>query len=194
MEEKNLKDDITYENRLNVPESEKKKGDENLNSNNLEEAIRCYSKAIMAVKILYDDKAINKVQLSRMVKEIGIPSNLNISYCYLKLKEWQRVIDHTSRVIEFDSKHVKALYRRCLAYIEINKFDKADQDLIVLEELIGGTKELEDLENKLERKQEEIKENETLIYKKMFKKYVDGIIRINRIYRKNFQRKSRKKK
>jgi tetratricopeptide (TPR) repeat protein len=175
MEEKKLTDDISYENRLNVPESEKKKGDENLHSNNLEEAIRCYSKAIMAVKILYDDKAINEVELTKMVLEIGIPSNLNISYCYLKLKDWQKVVDHATRVIEFDKKHVKALYRRCLANIELKKFEKADEDLAVLEELIGGTKELEDLETKFENTKQELKDNETKIYKKMFRKYVDGI-------------------
>jgi tetratricopeptide (TPR) repeat protein len=175
MEDKTLTDNITYENRLNVPESEKKNGDEYLQSNNLEEAIRCYSKAIMAVKILYDDKAIDSEQLKKMVKEIGIPSNLNISYCYLKLKEWQKVVDHTTRVIEFDSRHVKALYRRCLAYINLQKFEKADLDLVVLEDSIGGSKELEELENLFEKKQEEIKENQSLIYKKMFKKYVDGI-------------------
>lgn len=176
MEDNKLTEEISFENRLSVPESSKKKGDEYLKANDLEEAIRCYSKVIMAIKILHDDKAIDERELARMVKEIGIPSNLNMSYCYLKMKEWQKVIDHTTRVIEFEKTHVKALYRRCLANIELNKFDKADEDLIMLEELIGGSKELEDLENKFENKKKEIQENEMLIYKKMSKKYFDGKI------------------
>lgn len=172
----NINNDYSYAERLQVPYIEKKNGDEMIKENNYDEALKHFSKAIMAVKLLNDENILSKEELEKYVKEVGIPSNLNISLCYLKQKDWESVIAHTNRVIEFDKTHVKARYRRCLAYIYLNKFDQADEDLIELEELIGGTRELEDLEELFEKRKKENKESENLIYRKMFKKYVESKI------------------
>jgi peptidylprolyl isomerase len=182
MEEKSLKnennsDNYSYEDRAQAPYIEKRKGDDKLNNeNNFQEAITCYAKAILAIKILNDDKSFSKEDIEKYIKEVGIPSNLNISLCYLKNRDWDQVIQHTSKVLEMDKKNVKALYRRCLALINKKKFDKADEDLIELEELIGGSKQLEELESLFEQSKKNVKLEEDKVYKRMFKKYVKGKI------------------
>jgi hypothetical protein len=128
----------------------------------------------MSIKILNDEKVINLETLQKMIREVGVPANLNISYCYINKKDWSNAVPHLDRVIEFDKYHVKALYRRCLAYINLNKLEQADEDLIVLENLIGGSKELEELEELYEKKQGEKKIDEKTIYSRMFKQYVNG--------------------
>jgi tetratricopeptide (TPR) repeat protein len=169
-----INENYNFEDRLQVPYIEKKNGDEMLKQGKLEEAMKHFSKAIMSIKILNDEKVIGETTLQKMIKEVGVPSNLNISYCYINQKDWRGALPHLDRVIEFDKKHVKALYRRCLCKINLNKFEEADDDLMTLEDLIGGSKELEDLEEMFEKKQKQGKTDEKTIYSRMFKQYVNG--------------------
>jgi hypothetical protein len=101
---------------------------------------------------------------------------LNLSFIYNKRKDWANVILSTNKVLEYDEKHVKALYRRCYAYINQNNYLKADEDLERLEYLIGGTEELETLHKLFEDKQKQEKMKEKSTYKKMFSTYVQGIL------------------
>lgn len=92
----------------------------------------------------------------------------------MKQKDWNSVILCTSKVLQYNDKHTKALYRRCLAFINLSKFEQAEDDLDVLEELIPDTTELKELKNALGNRKRMNNESENLIYKKMFNKYVDG--------------------
>ena len=66
-----------------------------------------------------------------------------------------------------------------MALIYLERFDKADEDLFELEDLIGGSKELEDLESLFEQKKKDKKWKEDELYRKMFRKYVEGNILFN---------------
>ena len=104
---------VSYENRLQVPYIEKKLGDNMISEKKYEDALKHFSKAIMSVKIITDENALDAKGIENLIKEVALPSNLNISLCHMKLKDWKSVITHTSRVLEFDSKNVKGYYRRC---------------------------------------------------------------------------------
>lgn len=173
-----MENDFSYEDRLNVPYMEKQKGDKFLKENNLDEALKAYSKAIMALKVLFQDKSLDQEMMEKYVREAGIPSNLNLSFIYIKQKQWSTVIACCNKVLEVENNNTKALYRRCLAFINTNNFEKADKDLEILEDLIGGTNELEILEKMFEDKKKEVKNSEDQIYKRMFKKYVTSNIKI----------------
>ena len=169
---------------------EKKRGDEYLKKLEFDMALKHYSKVIMAIKILQDDSSLEKANLNldKYVKEYGvnfllikknqIPANLNMAYIYNKLKDWKSVISSCSKVIEYDKNNVKALYRRSMAYVNLLKYENADKDIETLEDLIPRTKELEDLIKYMENHQLKNRENNDLLYKKMYKKFVESKIKI----------------
>lgn len=167
-------EDYNFEDRLQVPYLEKSKGDEMLKQGKLDDASKHFCRAILSIKVLNDEKLISEETLYNYIKEVGTASNLNLSYIYMNQKDWTSAVTRLDRVIEFENKHVKALYRRCLCLINLNKFDEADNDLMTLEDLIGGSKELEDLEEIFEKRRSKDKSEEKTIYSRMFKQYVNG--------------------
>ncbi len=166
-------DNYSFEDRLQVPYIEKKLGDELLKSTEYLKATPHYAKAIMAIKMLNDEKVLSQDDLNKYVKEVGVLCNLNLSLCYFKLKDWENVIVHSRRVVEYDSKNIKARYRRCIACINLKMFERADEDLFELEGLIPNSTELDDLNKLYLQGKQKIKEEENNMYKKMFKKYND---------------------
>ena len=170
----NPEDEISFEERMNVPYNEKKKGDSELKIQNYDNAMKHYAKAIMSIKILMDEKCLFGTILEDYVKDVGMPSNLNLSLCYLNSKEWAMAIPHLNKVIDFDNAHVKARYRRCLCYVNLGTFEKAEEDLEFLKGKIGGTKEFEELKTGYDQKKGKVRKEEKKFYNKMLKEYING--------------------
>lgn len=55
----------------------------------------------------------------------------NLAACYIKEQKWEKAIHMCSKVLEVDSKNLKARYRRSLAYLRLKdtKLAAADLDL-----------------------------------------------------------------
>ena len=141
-EEKNSKNDkeinenydfvlnlLIQKNRKDVPYIEKENGDIKFKEKNFDEALRHYSKAIMSIKILLDDKVLTtEEEIGKYVKEVGviilknqIPSQLRLSICYLKKEDWKNVIYYCNKVLDLETDNEKSLYRRCHAYIKLQQ-------------------------------------------------------------------------
>jgi tetratricopeptide (TPR) repeat protein len=172
--EKPEDEEYSYSQRIEVPYLEKAKGDTNLKSQNYELAMKHYSKVIMSIKILMDEKALEGETLQKYVKEVGVPSNLNLSLCYINMKDWKSAIPHLNKVLEYDKTNVKARYRRCLCLCNTREFEKANEDLILLNEQIKDTKELEDLKRIFQERNFIMNSEEKKFYNKMFKEYIQG--------------------
>ncbi|KAK3018976.1 hypothetical protein RJ639_003395 [Escallonia herrerae] len=54
--------------------------------------------------------------------------NLNVAACLLKMGEWKKSIEACNKVIEANPGHVKALYRRGMAYMSAGDFEEARND------------------------------------------------------------------
>ncbi|KAM0026468.1 putative peptidylprolyl isomerase [Helianthus debilis subsp. tardiflorus] len=54
--------------------------------------------------------------------------NLNVAACYLKLGDCRKSIETCNKVLDANPVHVKALYRRGMAYMEVGDFDEARAD------------------------------------------------------------------
>ncbi|KAF5750891.1 peptidyl-prolyl cis-trans isomerase PASTICCINO1 [Tripterygium wilfordii] len=54
--------------------------------------------------------------------------NLNVAACYLKMGECRKSIETCNKVLEANPAHVKALYRRGMAYMEAGDFEEARSD------------------------------------------------------------------
>jgi tetratricopeptide (TPR) repeat protein len=167
-------EEYSYEQRLEVPYLEKAKGDTQLKSRNYELAMKHYSKVIMSIKILMDDKALEGETLQKYVKEVGVPSNMNLSLCYINLKEWKTAIQHLNKVLDYDKNNVKARYRRCLCLCNSREFEKAHVDLIFLSEQIQDSIEYEELKKIYEESKIKLNNDEKKFYNKMFKEYIQG--------------------
>jgi hypothetical protein len=138
MEDKNLKEicpvkpydkfsnprvkDLTP-NSLDIPRIEKNLGDVKISEKNYDDAISHYKNSIMALKILFDDEKFseNEKKATELIEEVGIPVHLNLAYCYLQIQDWNNVEFYCTKVLEIKPLQLKALYRRCKAYLNLKK-------------------------------------------------------------------------
>lgn len=87
--------------------------------------------------LLYTVQAVNFIEYDssfsdddkQQVKLLKVSYNLNNAVCKLKLKEYKEAAKLCSKVLEIDSKNVKALYRRAQAYIQLVDLDLAELDI-----------------------------------------------------------------
>ena len=65
----------------------------------------------------------------QQAKVLKIICNLNNAACKLKLKDYKQSVKLCTKVLDADSKNVKALYRRAQAYIQLVDLDLAELDI-----------------------------------------------------------------
>ena len=93
-----------------------------------------------------------------------------MAYIDIKNKNWSEVIRHCGKVLYVDPDNIKARYRKCLALINQGELEKADEELIYLEDEIGGNPELEELEELYENSQRKAEGNDDEVLKKIGRK------------------------
>lgn len=168
-QEANSTKDYEYSDRLKVPYLEKESGDKFLKSERFDDALKCYAKVGMSMKILCEDKALNDLELKKYVSEVSIPTHLNMSYIYFKRQDFDNVIKFSSKILELLPDHTKARYRRCFSQISIGKLTEADRDLEILKQKLEGTSELKELISKYNEKLNKSKDDRTSFYKRFTK-------------------------
>ncbi|ORY47445.1 TPR-like protein [Rhizoclosmatium globosum] len=62
----------------------------------------------------------------------------NLAACQIKLSNWPRVVASANQVLKLTPTNAKALYRRGMAYRELNELAKAESDLTKADELAPG--------------------------------------------------------
>ena len=112
-----------------------------------EEAINKYKETINTLLEEIVKLTIDMNILDSLKEEIIIPCYQNIALCNMKLKKWTKVKTYSKKALALNKDNVKAAYRLCYANIKLGHLKKADHQLEDLEKLIGGTPELEELEN-----------------------------------------------
>ncbi|KAL6278020.1 hypothetical protein ACE6H2_021621 [Prunus campanulata] len=65
--------------------------------------------------------------------------HLNVAACYLKMGECRKSIETCNKVIEANPGHVKALYRRGMAYMTVGDFEEAKSDFKTMIKLDKST-------------------------------------------------------
>nr|GEW88632.1 ribonuclease H-like domain, reverse transcriptase, RNA-dependent DNA polymerase [Tanacetum cinerariifolium] len=65
----------------------------------------------------------------QQAKVLKISCNLNNAACKLKLRDYKQAVKLCTKVLDADSKNVKALYRRAQAYIQLVDLDLAETDI-----------------------------------------------------------------
>ena len=137
----------------------KNESDEYLKNNQLSKASNTYTKAVLNVKYLIDEKLINKKLKEELEKEILIPSNLNLSYIDIQNKNWEECIRHSLKVLLFDKNNFKARYRKCFSHIKQKNIEKANEDFNILKEQNKDSLELKELEELFENNKKDYNGN-----------------------------------
>jgi len=133
------------EKTLEIAYAEKASGNEFFRQGQLEEASKAYSKALLAVNQAFRE-AEDEVQLKALVQEVQIPALLNLALCYLRLgTDVKNAVVHCTSVLQIEPGNIKALYRRAQAYLALQDFDLARQDLVTALNLDPTNASLKDL-------------------------------------------------
>eukprot|EP00253_Pinus_taeda_P010337 PITA_10337 len=133
-------------------------------------ASKKYDKAILsgsAAKCIEYDNAFSEDQ-KQQTKALKVTCNLNNAACNLKLKEYREAAKLCSKVLEVDSKNVKALYRRAQAYIETADLDQAESDIKKALEIDPSNRDVKMEYNTLKEKQKEYNKEEAKLFGNMF--------------------------
>ena len=151
--------------------------DDLLKKKNYEEAINNYKSTINTLLEEFNDKTnVNSLIIDGLKEEIIIPCYQNISLCHMKMNNWLKMKTYSKKVLELDSENIKASYRLCLANIKLGHLKKADHQLEDLEKKIGGSPELEELEEIYALNKLNAEGNNDELLKKMGKKLTNGRI------------------
>ena len=70
-----------------------------------------------------------RTSLQKDIDSLRLVAFNNMAAVYLKTEEYEKAIDKTTRVLEEDANHKKALFRRGMAYRKTNQLHKALEDL-----------------------------------------------------------------
>ena len=151
--------------------------DDLLKQKKYEEAINSYKNTIKCVLEEFNDKMNVDISIIDNLKiEIIVPCYQNISLCHMKLKNWLKMKTYSKKVLEVDPDNIKANCRLCLSNIKLGHLKKADHQLEDLEKKIGGSPELEELEEIYALNKLNAEGNNDELLKKMGKKLTNGRI------------------
>lgn len=97
--------------------------------------------------------------------------NLNVAACHLKLGECRKSIETCNKVLEANPAHVKALYRRGMAYMEVGDFEEARSDFEMMLK-VDKSSELDATSalKKLKQKQQDVEKKARRQFKGLFDK------------------------
>jgi len=93
---------------------------------------------------------------------------LNMAQCQLKLREYNKVIEHCNKALEIDKRNVKAYYRRALAYFNKVDWEAAGADFKKALELEPDNKDVIREYNRLKQTMREQDAKDKKIFAKLF--------------------------
>ncbi|XVF32109.1 hypothetical protein REPUB_Repub17cG0053700 [Reevesia pubescens] len=157
---------------MNTPEKIEAAGKKKEEGNVLFKAgkyVRASKRYEKAVKYIEYDSSFSEEE-KKQAKALKVACNLNNAACKLKLKDYKQAEKLCTKVLEFESSNVKALYRRAQAYIHLADLDLAEFDIKKALELDPDNREVK-LEYKvLKEKIKEYNKKEAKLYGNMFAK------------------------
>ncbi|KAJ7957281.1 Peptidylprolyl isomerase [Quillaja saponaria] len=117
--------DMNTQEKIEAAGRKKEEGNALFKAGKYERASKRYEKAVTFIE--YDSSFSDEEK--QLAKVLKITCNLNNAACKLKLKDYKQAEKLCTKVLELDSRNVKALYRRAQAYIQLVDLDLAELDI-----------------------------------------------------------------
>ncbi|CAH2044761.1 unnamed protein product [Thlaspi arvense] len=124
------------------------------------------------VKYIEYDSTFDEEE-KKKARALKIACNLNNAACKLKLKDYKEATKLSSKVLEMDSRNVKAMYRRAQAYMETADLDLAELDIKKALEIDPDNKEVKIEYKKLKEKVKEYNRKDAKFYSNMLAKMLE---------------------
>lgn len=158
--------DMNTEEKIEAAGKKKEEGNACFKAGKYAKASKRYEKA---AKYIEYDTSFGEEE-KKQAKALKVTCNLNNAACKLKLKDYKQAEKLCTKVLEIDSKNVKALYRRAQAYINLVDLDLAEFDIKKALEIDPANRDVK-LEYKvLREKVKEINKKDAKFYGNMFAK------------------------
>eukprot|EP00268_Persea_americana_P026861 TRINITY_DN263_c0_g2_i1.p1 TRINITY_DN263_c0_g2~~TRINITY_DN263_c0_g2_i1.p1 ORF type:complete len:577 (+),score=198.04 TRINITY_DN263_c0_g2_i1:428-2158(+) len=120
-----------------------------------------------AAKFIEYDSSFSEEE-KQQSKVLKVTCNLNNAACKLKLKDYKEAEKLCSKVLEIESRNVKALYRRAQAYIHLADLDLAELDIKKALEIDPNNRDVKLEYKTLKEKVKEYNKKEAKLYGNMF--------------------------
>ncbi|KAG6494055.1 70 kDa peptidyl-prolyl isomerase-like [Zingiber officinale] len=129
-------------------------------------ASKRYEKAAKFVE--YDSSFSDEEK--KQSKALKLTCNLNNAACKLKLRDYKQAVKLCTKVLELDSRNVKALYRRAQAHINLCDLDLAEQDIKKALEIDPDNRDVKVEYKRLKEKVREYNKKDAKFYSNIFAK------------------------
>ncbi|CAI9297453.1 unnamed protein product [Lactuca saligna] len=165
VKEKESWDMITPE-KIEAAGKKKEEGNVLFKAGKYEKASKRYEKG---VKYIDYDTSFSEEE-KKQAKVLKVSCNLNNAACKLKMKEYKEAEKLCTKVLEMESRNVKALYRRAQAYINVGDLDLAEIDIKKALEIEPENRDVKMEYKVLKEKMREYNKKDAKFYGNMFAK------------------------
>lgn len=117
--------EMSTEEKIEAAKKSKDKGNEAFKAGKNDKAIKFWDHARQSIE--YDDSF--DADSKALAKEIKRSCHLNLAAAHLKNANYKEACKESSKILDSDSFHLKALYRRAQAYIGLGDWVEAAQDI-----------------------------------------------------------------
>ncbi|XP_040992667.1 peptidyl-prolyl cis-trans isomerase FKBP62 isoform X2 [Juglans microcarpa x Juglans regia] len=158
--------DMNTQEKIEAAGKKKEEGNLLFKAGKFAKASKRYEKA---VKYIEYDSSFSEEE-KKQAKAVKVACNLNNAACKLKLNEYKEVEKLCTKVLELESRNVKALYRRAQAYIRQADLDLAELDIKKALEIDPDNRDVKLEYKTLKEKMKEYNKREAKFYGNMFSK------------------------
>ncbi|XP_030507445.2 70 kDa peptidyl-prolyl isomerase isoform X2 [Cannabis sativa] len=158
--------DMNTQEKIEAAGKKKEEGNALFKAGKYERASKRYEKAVSFVE--YDSTFTDEEK--QQAKVLKITCNLNNAACKLKLKDYKQAEKLCTKVLDLDSKNVKALYRRAQAYIQLVDLDLAEIDIKKALEIDPDNRDVKMEYKLLKEKVREYNKKDAQFYSNIFAK------------------------
>ncbi|KAL2470706.1 Peptidyl-prolyl cis-trans isomerase FKBP62 [Abeliophyllum distichum] len=158
--------DMNTQEKIDAAGKKKEEGNVLFKAGKYARASKRYEKA--AKYIEYDTSFSEEEK--KQSKALKITCNLNDAACKLKLKDYKQAEKLCTKVLELESKNVKALYRRAQAYMNMADLDLAEFDIKKALEIDPDNRDVKLEYKALKQKEKEYNKKDAQFYGNIFAK------------------------
>jgi len=158
--------DMNTQEKIEAAGKKKEEGNVLFKAGKYERASKRYEKA---VKYIEYDTSFGEEE-KKQAKAVKVACNLNNAACKLKLKDYKQAEKLCTKVLELESRNVKALYRRAQAYIQLADLDLAEFDIKKALEIDPDNRDVKLEYKTLKEKVKEYNKKQAKFYGNMFAK------------------------